>query len=123
MWLMRLLLEDREEHIHANAAAKLGPANINELVDAMESHEVPPKMAVQRMLNDDSPAVRRVIIDAVASSQREETKAILRDLLANDVESVHVFKRLRIVLVERDTDTTLDHAATTPAWVQQEFVD
>ena len=123
VWLMQILLEDREAHIRAGAAAELGPAGINELVDAMVNHGVPAEMAFQRMLNDDSPAVRHVVIDAVASSHRGEAAGILRARLGNDVESVRVFERLGMVLVECDTSAALDHAATTPAWVQQDFLD
>ena len=123
IWLMHVLLEDREAHIRAGAAAELGPAGINELVDAMVNHGVSAETAFQRILNDHSPAVRRVVIDAVASSHRGEAAGILRDLLGNDVESVRVFERLGMVLVACDTSAAQSHAATTPAWVQQDFLD
>jgi hypothetical protein len=122
-WLMQVLLDDREAHIRAGAAAELGPAGINELVDVVVSRGVSAETALRRLLSDDSSAVRHVVIDAVASSDRGEAESILRDLLGNDVESVRVFERLGMVLVERDANDALDHAATTPAWVQQDFLD
>lgn len=63
------------------------------------------------------------MIDAVATSGREEAEAILRDLLGKGVESVHVFEHLGMVLVERDANAALDHAAATPAWVKQDFLE
>ena len=122
-WLMQVLLDDREAHIRVGAAAELGPAGINELVDAVVSRGVSAKTVFERLLSDDSPGVRRVVIDAVASSDRAGAEAILRDLLAKGIESVHVFERLAMVLVERDANAALDHAATTPAWVKQDFLD
>jgi hypothetical protein len=121
-WLMQVLLDDREAHIRAGAATELGPAGINELVNNVVGRGVSAEIAFQRLLSDDTPAVRHVVIEAVASSGRAEAEAILRELL-DDAESVLVFERLGMLMVERDMNAALEHAATTPAWVKQDFFD
>lgn len=123
-WLTQLLLDDRESHIRAGAATELGSVGINQLVDGVVAdHDLSVQDVFQRLLSDDSSEVRQVVIEAAASSGHAEASGILRDLLSNSVEPVLVFERLGLLLVERDIEEALEHAATTPTWVKRDFLD